>query len=55
MTQLKFRFPFARRGRRRSRRSDDPSAVFKTFVHVLSQMQAHARSAMPEAPAPEKG
>ncbi|WP_424361448.1 histidine kinase [Methylocystis parvus] len=44
MTQIKFRLPFQKRGRRRpSRRPDDHADIFKTFVHVLARM--HARSA----------
>jgi hypothetical protein len=54
MTHLKFKLPFARRGRRRPRRSDDPSEVFRTFVHLLSRMQAHAKIGASEAPAPDK-
>jgi hypothetical protein len=51
---MKFKLPFGRRARRRARRSDDPSEVFKTFVHVLSRMQAHARIAPSETPSAEK-
>jgi hypothetical protein len=51
---MTFRLPFGRRGRRRPRRLDDPSQVFKTFVHVLGRMQAHARGAAAETAAPEK-
>ncbi|MGJ0510414.1 MAG: histidine kinase [Methylocystis sp.] len=54
MTHLKLKLPFARRGRRRPRRSDDPSAIFKTFIHLLSRMQAHAKNGASEAPASEK-
>ncbi len=54
MTHMKIRLPFGRRGRRRSRQLDDPSHVFRTFVHVLGQMQAHARGAAAETAAPEK-
>ncbi|MCX7899246.1 MAG: hypothetical protein N2444_04045 [Methylocystis sp.] len=42
----KFRSPFNKRSRRRAARgSDDPSAVFKTFVHVLAKLRAEARNA----------
>lgn len=53
MTHLKFKLPFARRSRRRPRR-DDPSEVFRTFVHLLSRMQAHAKTGASEAPEPDK-
>ncbi len=44
MTYMKWRLPFGKRGRRRAARGrENPSAVFKTFVHVLAQMHAHAR------------
>jgi hypothetical protein len=51
MMQKKLRLPFAKRGRRRTaRRHDDPDAVFKTFVHVLAQMQSNrANSARGDA------
>lgn len=42
MTHMKLRFPFQKR--RRARHRDDPSEVFRTFVHVLAQMHAHART-----------
>jgi hypothetical protein len=41
MMQKRLRLSFTKRGRRRTpRRPDDPAAVFKTFVHVLAQMQS---------------
>ena len=43
MTHLKFKLPFPKRGRRRPRNTNDPAAVFRTFVHVLARMQAQAR------------
>ncbi len=43
MTQRKFRLPFQKRARRRSaRRLDDHAEIFRTFVHLLAQMQARA-------------
>ncbi len=51
MTHLKLPTTFARRTRRRTARaSDDPCAVFKTFVHVLAQLRAESR-AMPASAA----
>ncbi|MCC3244679.1 histidine kinase [Methylocystis sp. WRRC1] len=45
MTHVTWRFPFKKRGRRRaSRYREDPSAVFKTFVQVLTQMHAQTRA-----------
>ena len=41
MTMKKFRLPFQKRGRRRVMRADDPSQVFKTFVHVLARLQSN--------------
>lgn len=57
MTQMKLRLPFQKRGRGRrpARRCDEPAAVFKTFVHVLAQMRAHARETQTQMdPHPEK-
>jgi hypothetical protein len=52
MTHRKLRLPFVKRARRRSiRRHDDPADVFKTFVHVLSQMHAHNRISRAPDPA----
>lgn len=56
MTHLKLRLPFSLRTRRRAQRPhDDPGDVFRTFVHLLSQMQAHARSPSPAGAEPERG
>ena len=41
---IKMRLPFSRR-RRPPRRADDPSEVFRTFIHVLAQLRA-TRGAM---------
>jgi hypothetical protein len=42
---IKMRLPFSMRGRRRlARRDDDPAEVFRTFVQLLAQMRAQARS-----------
>lgn len=47
MTRKKLPRPFQKRSRRRAASgSDDPAAVFKTFVHVLAQMQARGATAM---------
>jgi hypothetical protein len=55
MTALKRRLAFSVWTRRRPPRlRDDPADVFRTFVHVLAQMQAHARNASPAGEA-EKG
>lgn len=56
MTHRKRRLSFLNRAKRRPpRRDGDPATVFKTFVHVLAQMQAHARNGASSAPFPEKG
>jgi hypothetical protein len=55
MMHKKFWLSFGKRSRRRPRHADDPTVVFKTFVHVLALMQAHARESPVETSAPEKG
>lgn len=54
MMHKKFWLSFAKRGRRRPRHADDPKVVFKTFVHVLALMQAHARESPTETSSTEK-
>lgn len=54
MMQKKFWLHFGKRGRRRPRHASDPAVVFKTFVHVLSLMQAHARESPAETSTTEK-
>ena len=45
MTIRKLRLSLSGRGRRRmARRQEEPAEVFRTFVHVLAQMRAHARA-----------
>ncbi len=56
MTHLRLRLPLSLRARRRaSRRHDDPAEVFRTFVHLLAQMQAHARSPSSTGAEAERG
>jgi hypothetical protein len=54
MMHKKFWLSFGKRGRRRPRHADDPTVVFKTFVHVLALMQAYARESPAEAHSTEK-
>jgi hypothetical protein len=55
MIQKRLRLSFTKRGRRRTqRRADDPAAVFKTFVHVLAQMQSSRAGSAQGGPLTEK-
>lgn len=49
MPNLKLSWTWTKRGRgrRAARGREDPELVFKTFVQLLAQMRASARSAQP--------